>query len=64
MCAKVIPSVRISVELAQLQHSSDDHQNQVECIIYNGRMKCQGADEHGNPEKQAHTLVAFDQRSK
>jgi hypothetical protein len=47
-----------------LKRGGPAHQNQVECIIYNGGMKFQGADEHGTPERQPYTQITFDQLTK
>ena len=45
-----------------LKRGGPVHQHQVECIIYNGGMKFQGADEDGRPALLPHTLITFNQR--
>jgi hypothetical protein len=45
-----------------LKRGGPAHNHQVECILYNGGMKFQGADEQGTPEKQPYTLITFNQR--
>ena len=45
-----------------LKRGGPKHGNQVECIVYNGGAKFQGADEDGRPALLPYALLTFNQR--